>query len=41
MINMENTILSIITVNLNNNPGLEKTLQSVKLQTLGAYEHII
>lgn len=38
---MKNTILSIITVNLNNNPGLEKTLQSVKLQTFDAYEHII
>ena len=34
-------ILSIITVNYNNNKGLMKTLESVKKQTFPLYEHII
>lgn len=38
---MKNPILSIITVNLNNNDGLIKTLQSIKTQSYKNYEHII
>lgn len=34
-------ILSIITVNYNNNIGLIKTLESVKKQTFSSFEHII
>lgn len=37
----ETTTLSIITVNLNNKNGLEKTLLSVRSQTYKNYEHII
>lgn len=33
--------LSIITVNLNNNTGLQKTLNSIKEQKFTSYEHII
>ena len=33
--------LSIITVNLNNDKGLEKTLQSVSSQSYDSLEHII
>ncbi len=33
--------LSIITVNLNNSSGLNKTLQSIKEQSFKSYEHII
>ena len=39
--NIEHPILSIITVNYNNNIGLIKTLESVKKQTFLSYEHII
>lgn len=39
--NIEHPILSIITVNYNNNIGLIKTLESVKKQTFPSYEHII
>lgn len=35
------TTLSIITVNLNNNNGLIKTLESIKKQSFDSYEHII
>lgn len=35
------TILSIITVNLNNNNGLIETLESIKKQSFDSYEHII
>lgn len=38
---MIHPILSIITVNYNNNEGLKKTLKSVKEQTFTSYEHII
>ncbi len=38
---MENPKLSIITVNLNNNEGLKKTINSVKMQVFTSYEHII
>lgn len=38
---MRNLTLSIITVNLNNNAGLIKTLKSIKEQTFNSYEHII
>lgn len=38
---MERVILSIITVNYNNNIGLIQTLESVKKQTFSSYEHII
>ena len=34
-------VISIITVTLNNGPGLERTIQSVKCQTFKSYEHII
>lgn len=34
-------ILSIITVNFNNNKGLIKTLESIKKQDFPSYEHII
>lgn len=33
--------LSIITVNLNNLPGLQKTMQSVLEQTYTDYEYIV
>ena len=33
--------LSIITINLNNNEGLQKTIDSVLNQTYKNYEHII
>jgi len=39
--NIEHPILSIITVNYNNNIGLIKTLESIKKQTFSPYEHII
>lgn len=38
---MKETILSIITVNFNNNRGLINTLESVKQQSFTSYEHII
>lgn len=38
---METPILSIITVNFNNNIGLKKTLESIKQQSYTNYEHII
>ena len=38
---MEKVTLSIITVNLNNNSGLIKTLNSLKAQSFNDYEHII
>lgn len=38
---MKKPTLSIITVNYNNNDGLEKTLQSVRMQSYQDYEHII
>lgn len=38
---MNNNILSIITVNYNNNEGLKKTLKSVKEQSFSSYDHII
>ena len=38
---MKETILSIITVNFNNNKGLISTLESVKQQSFSSYEHII
>ncbi len=38
---MEKPTLSIITVNLNNNGGLKKTLSSVSQQSFAFYEHII
>lgn len=38
---MSKPILSIITVNLNNNEGLKKTIDSLKEQEFYSYEHII
>ena len=38
---MNGPILSIITVNFNNNLGLLKTLESVSSQSFSSYEHII
>lgn len=38
---MKRPILSIITVNYNNNEGLIKTLESIKRQSFNDYEHII
>ncbi|MDE6821794.1 glycosyltransferase family 2 protein [Bacteroides acidifaciens] len=38
---MNKPILSIITVNFNNNEGLIRTLKSVKTQSFSSYEHII
>lgn len=38
---MKNITLSIITVNLNNNNGLKKTLASIRQQSFLSYEHII
>ena len=38
---MNQPILSIITVNFNNNEGLTSTLESVRQQTFTSYEHII
>ncbi len=39
---MNGPILSIITVNFNNNLGLlKKTLESVSSQSFSSYEHII
>lgn len=38
---MTNPILSIITVNYNNNLGLKKTIDSIKKQSFSSYEHII
>ncbi len=38
---MNHVVLSIITVNFNNNAGLIKTLQSVEAQSYASYEHII
>ena len=38
---MKNPVLSVITVNFNNNQGLIKTLESLKRQTFSNYEHII
>lgn len=38
---MNRPILSIITVNFNNNKGLLRTLESLKLQSFSSYEHII
>lgn len=38
---MKRPTLSIITVNYNNNDGLTKTLQSIKMQSYKDYEHII
>lgn len=38
---MERVTLSIITVNLNNNSGLQKTIQSIQSQSYLDYEHII
>ena len=33
--------LSIITINLNNAPGLRKTIESVVNQNFGDYEYIV
>ena len=38
---MSDYLISVITVNYNNNEGLKKTLQSVKLQSFSNFEHII
>lgn len=38
---MRNPILSIVTVNFNNNEGLKKTLRSITAQSFTGYEHII
>lgn len=38
---MRTPTLSIITVNFNNNPGLQQTIQSVQSQSYTDYEHII
>lgn len=38
---MDHPILSIVTVNFNNNKGLINTLRSVKQQLFSSYEHII
>ena len=38
---MRKPVLSIITVNLNNNLGLQKTLRSIQSQSYTDYEHII
>ncbi|EKU90743.1 glycosyltransferase family 2 protein [Bacteroides oleiciplenus] len=38
---MKTPILSIITVNFNNNEGLKKTLRSIETQSYTSYEHII
>lgn len=38
---MEHPLLSIITVNYNNNEGLKKTIKSIKEQSFKSYEHII
>ena len=38
---MESIILSIITVNFNNNEGLKRTLQSIKQQSFSSFENII
>ena len=38
---MNGPILSIITVNFNNNLGLLKTLESVSSQSFSSYERII
>lgn len=38
---MKSPILSIITVNFNNNEGLTRTLNSIKNQSFSSYEHII
>lgn len=38
---MRTPILSIITVNLNNNTGLKKTIESIKQQSYADYEHLI
>lgn len=35
------SLFSIITINLNNNKGLQKTLQSIEQQKFSSYEHII
>lgn len=41
IIGMRKPVLSIITVNLNNNLGLQKTLRSIQSQSYTDYEHII
>ena len=41
MIENNNILISIITINFNNANGLEKTLNSVRNQTFQNYEHII
>lgn len=38
---MKEVTLSIITVNFNNNLGLQKTIQSIQSQSYSDYEHII
>lgn len=38
---MINPILSIITVNYNNDFGLKKTIESIRKQSFSSYEHII
>lgn len=38
---MNSPILSIITVNLNNAPGLRKTIESVINQTFTDYEYLV
>lgn len=38
---MNHPLLSIITVNYNNNEGLKKTLKSLQEQSFESYEHII
>ncbi|MBR0032738.1 MAG: glycosyltransferase [Treponema sp.] len=41
MNNSNDILLSIITINKNNEAGLRKTIESIKCQTSGNYEHII
>lgn len=38
---MKEVTLSIITVNFNNNFGLQKTIRSIQSQSYSDYEHII